>query len=1557
MAESIKTVCPYCGVGCGMILQVENGQVVKLAGDKQHPTNFGRLCTKGSSADKALRNSGRMEKAYIRKQRQEERVASSMDSVITETAKRFRQIIDRDGPNAVSFYVSGQMSIEAQYLINKLAKGFVGTNNIESNSRLCMASAGSGYKLSLGADGPPGSYKDFDHADVFFVIGANMADCHPILFLRLMDRVKAGAKLIVVDPRRNATADKAHLFMQIKPGTDLILLNGLLHLLWKNNHLDHEFIQDYTEGWEQMPAFLEDYPPEYVAEKTGIDEAKIRQAAQWMGEAQEFMTCWTMGLNQSTHGTWNTNAICNLHLATGKICRLGSGPFSLTGQPNAMGGREMGYMGPGLPGQRSVLIEKDRDFIEELWQVPKGTLTTHLGKGTIDMFEQMKAGAIKACWIICTNPVATVANRSIVIEGLEKAELVITQDAFLDTETNKYADIMLPGALWAEAEGVMINSERNMTLMQKAIDPPGEALPDWQIISRIACEMGYAHAFTYSSASDVFDGICRCSNPKTGYDLRGASHARLRETPLQWPCPPLDTPQGADDRHPIRYLNDGVSQYLLEAEENKPKPRLIFPTERAKGVFFARPHLDPAEMPDTDFPFVLNTGRLQHQWHTMTKTGKIAMLNKLNSGPFIEIHPEDAANLNIKDKQPIEIRSRRGKAVLPAVITDRVLAGNCFAPFHWNDFFGEDLAINAVTNDAIDPISQQPEFKICAVSLAPVAATETLLFADALNQQKPIPQDQSTPANSIAIPEIAQGTEMSQINIFAQMTGIETISTPPLNDAEKIYLTGFMAALQNLPSQSGHLPTLPPNAPISEQGKLWLNGLLAGLYVRAPLDYATSNHATPALTSSDTSALSLPQSTEPAKPKVTLIWASQTGNSETLAENFVQKIKHAGYEVNFQEMSNFSVDQLEKTDHLLCISSTFGDGDAPDNGQNFWNDLNSKEIKLNHVKYSVLALGDPNYDQFCGHGKRLDEKLAALGANPILARSDCDTDFEEKAEQWLNSILAKLNSASTDTEQEAPPEVTLLWASQTGNSETLAESFAEKIKQAGCQVNVQEMNSFSITELNKTQNLLCISSTFGDGDAPDNGQNFWNDLSSKADIKLDHLNYSVLALGDPNYDQFCGHGKKLDQKLAELGASRIFDRIDCATDFQEKAEQWLGTVLGKLAESAKIKAKPSPLKPQKPDLTAPSKASPFQSRLLQNVRLNHEHSNKDIRLFAFDIEDSGISYEAGDALGVWAKNCPELVNELLSVTKLDGDSPVSMVDLKGMTLRQALTERFEIAKPQLNALKLIATKGAYQKLQDLLDYPDKNELKKWLWGKQLVDVLYEFPVKLSVSGLISILAKLQPRLYSIASSPKAYPTQIHLTVSAVRYDYQGNARKGVSSTFLADRAEQGQIGIFVQKSASFHPPADADIPLIMVGPGTGIAPFRGFLQERQALDQPSKNWLFFGEQKSTTDFYYQDELTKFQQDGVLTRLDLAFSRDQEQKIYVQDRMREHGAELWQWLEQGAYFCICGDASRMAKDVDAALKEIIVQHGNQSAEQASEYVASMSRDKRYLRDVY
>ena len=395
--RAVDTVCPYCGVGCGMTLQVDKGQVVKVSGIKIHPTNFGRLCTKGSTSAQALRESGRMDAAFVRADRQREPVQVEVDQAIRQTGQRLRAILDQHGPDAIALYVSGQMSLEAQYLSNKLAKGFIGTNQIESNSRLCMASAGSGYKLSLGSDGPPGSYQDFDQADVFFVIGANMADCHPILFLRLMERVKAGAKLIVVDPRRNTTADKAHLFMQIKPGTDLALLNGLLHLLHANGHTDADFIGRHTEGWEAMADFLAAYAPDKVAEITGIPEADIRQVAQMIGEAKAWMSCWTMGLNQSTHGTWNTNAICNLHLATGAICKPGSGPFSLTGQPNAMGGREMGYMGPGLPGQRAVLSDEDRTFVEKAWDVPQGTLHTRLIGGTVSMFEAMAEGRIKAC--------------------------------------------------------------------------------------------------------------------------------------------------------------------------------------------------------------------------------------------------------------------------------------------------------------------------------------------------------------------------------------------------------------------------------------------------------------------------------------------------------------------------------------------------------------------------------------------------------------------------------------------------------------------------------------------------------------------------------------------------------------------------------------------------------------------------------------------------------------------------------------------------------------------------------------------------------------------------------------------------------------------------------------------------------------------------------------------------------------------------------------------------------------------------------------------------------
>ena len=367
----------------------------KASGDKAHPANFGRLCTKGATTADMLAAPGRLTTALVRADAgRRAGPRAGVDEAITETARRLRAIIDEHGPDAFAFYVSGQMSLEAQYLANKLAKGFIRTNQIESNSRLCMASAGTGYKLSLGADGPPGSYEDFDKADVFLVIGSNMADCHPILFLRMMDRVKAGAKLIVVDPRRTATADKADLFLQIRPGTDLALLNGLLHLLRRGRaHRPgvHRRAHRGLGGDARRSSPTTRRPPS--PRSPASRRTTSARPRGWIGEAGEWMSCWTMGLNQSTHGTWNTNALVNLHLATGAICRPGSGPFSLTGQPNAMGGREMGYMGPGLPGQRSVLVDEDRAFVEELWELAPGTLRADgVGKGTVEMFQRMADG-------------------------------------------------------------------------------------------------------------------------------------------------------------------------------------------------------------------------------------------------------------------------------------------------------------------------------------------------------------------------------------------------------------------------------------------------------------------------------------------------------------------------------------------------------------------------------------------------------------------------------------------------------------------------------------------------------------------------------------------------------------------------------------------------------------------------------------------------------------------------------------------------------------------------------------------------------------------------------------------------------------------------------------------------------------------------------------------------------------------------------------------------------------------------------------------------------------
>ncbi|MBL1075637.1 bifunctional nitrate reductase/sulfite reductase flavoprotein subunit alpha [Nocardia sp. 2] len=1426
-----RTACSYCGVGCGITVDTKadaSGATViaKVSGDKLHPVNGGRLCTKGATHAELMRTPGRMETAFRRPERGQAPQPVPVDEAVREAAERLRGILDTHGPDAIALYVSGQMSIEAQYLATKLAKGYLRTVHIEANSRLCMASAATGYKQSLGADGPPGSYDDIDHADLFFVTGANLADCHPILFLRMADRLKAGAKLIVVDPRRTDTAARADLFLQIKPGTDLALLNGLLHLLVENGSIDEEFIAEHTEGWAAMPEFLAAYPPAEVAAITGLAEADIRTAAAWIGAAGEWMSLWTMGINQSTHGTWSTNAIVNLHLATGAICRTGSGPFSVTGQPNAMGGREMGYMGPGLPGQRAVLNEADRTFVENVWELEPGTIRSEAGPGTVEMWRGLEDGRIKAAWIICSNPVASMANRKTVIAGLEAAELVIAQDVYIETATNAYADLLLPSTLWAEADAVMVNSERSLTLLRQSVDPVGAARPDWQLIAQVATAMGFP-GFDFASSAEVFDEIRRFANPATGYDLRGVSYEALREGPMQWPCP-----DPAQRRNPIRYVNDGVSQTLF-TDANGHTPRLAFATPSRRAVFWPREHLLPAEMPDEDFPFLLNTGRLQHQWHTMTKTGKIAKLTKLNGKPFVEVHPEDAGKLGIGEGDQLEIASRRGRAVLPAQISDRVLPGTCFAPFHWNDEQGEYLTINAVTNDAVDPASLQPEFKACAVHLRKVAA---------LPEPEAAPEPMTMPVGLAAAP-LGAASIPNGPHPLAVMLGLETATAPMLSETERIYLGGYLAALQSLPVTGQ--PVLPESAPVSRASRMWIDGLLAGMYSRT--SGAEHGHS-PAAGDANVAVTEV----EAALRTVTVLWASQTGTAEELAAETATRIADSGFAPRLIDMD--SADLSDLTGEVLIISSTFGDGGPPDNGADFWERLSDSVIRLNSVRYAVFALGDSSYDDFCGHGRKLDELLAKRGAKRLLPRVDSEPDHEELSARWLSDIVGALSES-------------------------------------------------------------------GDGDG--------------------NPHPGALLGRDPHRQ----HPSAVDSGHEHAGMT---------------GGQATGMTGGPTAGVAGSRAATAVLSPQRSTPAPFTRNSPVASKLVRNELLSRPGCDKEVRQFGFDLSGLDASYEVGDSLGIKPANCESLVSEWLQVTGLDGRRTIE-IDDQELLLAEALRTHYDITKVSSDFLGFIAERNASPRLAKLLRRDNRNELDGYLWDRQAVDVLRDFPVHADLVEWVGALKKLQPRQYSISSSPLVSPKEVQLTVGVVRYGDPaaiGSAarRGGVSSTFLADRADL-DVPIFLQRAPHFRPPLDPNAPMIMVGPGTGIAPFRGFLQERRALGCRGRNWLFFGDQHAKDNFYYRAELEDMFRSGFLTRLDLAFSRDQRERIYVQHRMIEHGAELWAWLREGGHFYVCGDASRMAKDVDDTLLKIARIHGKLSEDAALAFKKQLVAEKRYVRDVY
>jgi sulfite reductase (NADPH) flavoprotein alpha-component len=583
--------------------------------------------------------------------------------------------------------------------------------------------------------------------------------------------------------------------------------------------------------------------------------------------------------------------------------------------------------------------------------------------------------------------------------------------------------------------------------------------------------------------------------------------------------------------------------------------------------------------------------------------------------------------------------------------------------------------------------------------------------------------------------------------------------------------------------------------------------------------------------------------------------------------------------------------------------------------------------------------------------------------------------FTPSQRAWLNGFLAGMFCQTAapggmpHPPAETRPKLNILYGSQSGNAESIAKRLVKEAKKQGYDTTVAPLEKASPAALAQEKCALIVTSTWGEGDPPDNAAAFWQQLTAENEVKLAGLSYSVLALGDTNYQHFCGFGKNLDSRLEALGATRIFERIDCNVDFEEGAARWQRGVFEALKNIDLPSAGPplhasangaTPVLEAPEKLVGYSRKNPFPAQLLVNRKLTGEGSEKDTRHYEISLKNSGLTYEAGDALGIMPTNSPELVDEILKALQFDGEEEVTGPEGDKMPIRLALLREYQIRAPHREFLNAMAEHDAAdQYLKELISADVRTELDRFLWGREIIDFLLDSPgVNFTPKEFVSLLKKLQPRLYSIASSLKAHPEEVHLTVDTVRYEIHGRKRQGVCSNFLAERSGKATpIPVFIQTSKHFRVPQNDDLPMIMVGPGTGIAPFRAFLEERKATGAKGGNWLFFGAQKSSCDFFYQEELEAFRREGVLTRLDTAFSRDQDYKIYVQHRMLENAKEFWNWLEQGAHFYVCGDASRMAKDVDKALHEVVKLAGDRSEEAAAEYIQKLKADKRYQRDVY
>lgn len=706
-SEIVKTLCPYCGVGCGLEVVETNKEPTvkfpdrfKVRGDRAHPSSQGMVCVKGATVAESIQKD-RLLHPMMRDHLGDEFKQVSWDEALNAIANRIKEVLATKGADALCMYGSGQFQTEDYYVAQKLFKGCLGTNNFDANSRLCMSSAVSGYIKSFGSDGPPCCYEDLDETDCLFAIGTNTAECHPIIFNRFRKRHKKHhphVKLIVVDPRRTQTAEVADLHLAIQPGTDIDLLNGIAHLLLLWGKCDRDFIEKHTTGFAEFQEISQLYTPEFVAKRCEISIENLHQAAKYWSESSKVLSIWSMGINQSIQGTAKVQSIINLHLLTAQIGKAGSGPFSLTGQPNAMGGREAGGLAHLLPGYRFVTNPQHRAELESAWNLPSGQISASIGRTAWDIVRGLEADAVDFLWIAATNPAVSFPDLGRTKKALQRSPFTVYQDAYYPTETSAFAHLLLPATQWSEKTGTMTNSERCVTLCQAFQIPLGEALADWEIFAEVGRRLGFEEQFGFHNSADVYAEFAQITRDRP-CEITGISHAKLTELgAIQWPA--RDNHPELDRTHNKRLYED----FQFHTSDRKAK----FSAYHSQGVF---------ESPNHEYPFILTTGRLYGHWHTQTRTGRIDKIRQMHPHPFIEIHPKDANKLGINNGDLVQVRSRRGSSKFPALVTEAIARGVVFVPMHWGTLWANNAEANALTHAESCPDSKQPELKACAVAI------------------------------------------------------------------------------------------------------------------------------------------------------------------------------------------------------------------------------------------------------------------------------------------------------------------------------------------------------------------------------------------------------------------------------------------------------------------------------------------------------------------------------------------------------------------------------------------------------------------------------------------------------------------------------------------------------------------------------------------------------------------------------------------------------------------------------------------------------------------------